>query len=440
MTGPSTAEGIGVAGAAVLVVSNEQPGRRMAGPALRAMHLARELAAAGADVRLAVPEPADTDLGVHTVVFGKPRADKFRRFAAGADVVVTQPQRVDVALGLHSGGARVVYDLYVPSFVEYPASLYADELPTRTRTKLVERNHREYATAIECGDGFLVASQRQRDFLLGALGQAGRLRHPPGAHTEAFPRVAVVPFGLPAQRPPEPADHALKGRLVPPDAVVALWAGGVWNWFDPRTVVRGLALARQSDPRLHLVFLAARHPSAAFTGQAAATRALESEEVAGQLAAGAVAFVDDWVPYDERWAFLRDADVAVSAHFDSPETRMSYRTRFLDHLWAGLPTITTEGGVLSEELAAAGAAITVPAGDSDAWADALLTIAGDAERRERMAAAATQVAAGLTWPQVARPLVELLGQIRAGAVGPRRRPNLAKTAAYLAVAVENRLR
>ena len=42
------------------------------------------------------------------------------RFAAsrGTDVVVTQPLRVDVARG-YGAGARIVYDLYVPSFVEY---------------------------------------------------------------------------------------------------------------------------------------------------------------------------------------------------------------------------------------------------------------------------------------------------------------------------------
>lgn len=412
----------------------------MAGPAMRAMHLAREVAAAGAAVRLAVPEvDPGYDYGVPVTAFGKPSPAKFRRFAAESDVVVTQPQRVDVAWGLHRGPARVIYDLYVPSYVEYPASLYADDLPTRTRVKLVERNHREYAAAIECGDGFLVASQRQRDFLLGALGQAGRLQHPPAAHTEAFPRVAVVPFGLPDDRPPEPATHVIKDRLVPADAVVALWAGGVWNWFDPMTVVRGLALAREREPRLHLVFLAARHPSASFTGQAAAARALESDEVQREVAAGTVVFAGDWIPYDRRWDYLRDADIAVCAHYDSPETAMSYRTRFLDHLWAELPTITTEGGVLSDELGAAGAARCLPAEDPAAWAGALLALC-DAGERDRMSLAARRLAATRTWPVVAAPLVDLVAGITAGAVGPRRRPGTAQTAAYLAVAVENRLR
>ena len=427
-------------GARVVVVSSEQPGARMAGPAIRALNLAEQLAAAGAVVMVAVPEEPDIDLGVTTRAFGKPGFNSFRALARESDVVITQPQRVDVARGLHSGRARVIYDLYVPSFVEYPASLAADDLNERTRAKLVERNHREYATAVACGDGFLVASERQKDFVLGALGQAGRLRHPPDPRSEAFPRVVTVPFGLPSQQPPPPAEHVIKGRLVPDDSIVALWAGGVWNWFDPVTVVRGLAAARRTEPRLRLVFLGAGHPSPAFQGQTASAQALASAEVQHQVDQGAVVFADEWVPYRERWSYLADSDLAVCAHFDSPETRMSFRTRFLDHLWAGLPTVCTAGGVLSDVLSAAGAARTVPAHDEAAWAQALSQLAGDAATRAQMGQAAHELAADYTWERVSRPAVALVADLVAGRVGPRERPGWGDTAAYLAVAVENRLR
>ena len=71
----------------------------MAGPAIRAVNLARELLAVGALVTLAVPQRPDTDLGVPVTAFGRPSAPGMRRLAAGADVVFTQPQRVDVARG-----------------------------------------------------------------------------------------------------------------------------------------------------------------------------------------------------------------------------------------------------------------------------------------------------------------------------------------------------
>lgn len=427
-------------GARVVVVCNEQPGVRMAGPAIRAINMARQLAAAGGRVVVTAPDPVDTDLGVEVRPIGKPSLAAFRRLGDAADVVVTQPQRVDVALGLHSGKARVIYDCYVPAFVEYPASLAADRLPPRTRAKLVERNQREYATAIQCGDAFLVASSRQKDFLWGALGQTGRLQQPTVAHAEAWPRVAVVPFGLP-DVPPRPATaHPIKGSLVPSDSIVALWAGGVWNWFDPVTVIRGLRQARLRDPRLRLVFLGVGHPSSNFRGQAAATEALSSPEVRDAIAEGSVVFADEWVPYEERGAYLSDADLAVCAHFDSPETRMSFRTRFLDHLWAGLPTISTAGGVLTDDMVAAGAAVSVAPGSADEWSAALLALAADPAQRVRMADAARELGRMMTWSQVSRPLTQLVGQVLAGDAGPRVRPSLAATAGYLAVAVENRLR
>ena len=430
-----------LAGTRVMVVSSEQPGTRMAGPAIRATELSRQLRTAGADVVLAVPRTPDEDLGLPVVEFGKPHPGAFRRLAKDADVLITQPQRVDVAAGLHRGDARIIYDCYVPSFVEYPASILANsQAADRTSAKLIERNQAEYAVAVECGDGFLVASERQKDFLTGALGQAGRLQRPPAAHDEAHPRVAVVPFGLPNQTPPDSTGHPIKGPLVPSDALVALWAGGVWNWFDPMTVIRGLRIARETEPRLHLVFLAGGHPSVAFAGQDAAAAALASHEVTELVDSGAVVFADSWVPHARRWEYLRDSDLGVCAHFDSPETRMSFRTRFLDHLWAGLPTMTTEGGVLGELICDRGAGVCLPAEDPQAWADEFVRLARGPEQRREMAVQARALARSFTWSQVAEPLVAMVGALAAGEAGPRRRPGPGRVGSYLLVALENRLR
>lgn len=412
----------------------------MAGPAIRATNLARQLLVAGADVTLACPRLPDIDLELPIRTFNSPNAAQFRSMARSCDVIVTQPQRVDVAAGLHRGTAAVVYDCYVPSFVEYPSSLSTDGMSPRKRAKLIQRNQLEYATAIDCGDAFLVASQRQRDFLVGALGQAGRLQNIGTDHPSMFPQVSVVPFGLPDGAPRISEISPLRGRLVPDDAVVALWTGGVWNWFDPLTVIRGVARARAQVEKLHLVFLASGHPSSAFQGQDAAASALASPEVAELVDSGVVVFADDWVPYDDRGSYLTDADLGVCAFFDSLETRMSFRTRFLDHLWAGLPTVTTSGGVLSELMCREGAGVCVPAGDSGAWVAALTELSSDAARRREMSDAARHLAERFTWPQVAAPLVQIVATMGWSQLGPRRHPGPARVANYLAVAAENRLR
>jgi hypothetical protein len=49
-----------------------------------------------------------------------------------------------------------------------------------------------------------------------------------------------------------------------------------------------------------------------------------------------VVFHEQWVPYDERVDWLTDADIGVSLHRHHLETELSFRTRVLDYLWAGL--------------------------------------------------------------------------------------------------------
>ncbi len=425
-------------GTRVVVVSTEQPGTRMAGPAIRAVHLARALQDAGANVRLAVPAEPDAYLGVPTTAFGAFSADAFRRLAHGTDVVLTQPLRVDVARGLHGCGARVVYDLYVPSFVEYPAAHGGEERSAAARDALIARNQLEYATAVACGDAFICASDRQRDHWLGSLGEAGRIYardDRPGSGVG--PPVAVVPFGLSDDAPAGAVEPVLRDVLVPADSIILLWTGGLWNWFDPATLLRGLRRAADADPRIRLVVMGAGHASDNWSEHRAAADAMALAEELGLLSDGHLVVAGRWVPFEERAAFLAEADIGVCSYYDSDETRLSFRTRYLDHLWAGLPTLSTEGGSLTDQMLAAGAATTVPALDAQAWADALLELAADPGRRAAMSAAASRLAQDFRWSVVSRPLVHLLASL--DDVPRGRAPGAITTARYLALAARNRL-
>ena len=57
---------------------------------------------------------------------------------------------------------------------------------------------------------------------------------------------------------------------------------------------------------------------------------------------------NDWVPYASRQNYLLEADIGLSLHRDIAENRFAFRTRFMDYLWAGLPSVATEGDVLSD--------------------------------------------------------------------------------------------
>ena len=55
-----------------------------------------------------------------------------------------------------------------------------------------------------------------------------------------------------------------------------------------------------------------------------------------------------WVPYDEREAYLLESDIGVCAHHDHLEARFSFRTRVLDHFWAGLPSVVSSGDAIGD--------------------------------------------------------------------------------------------
>jgi hypothetical protein len=118
-----------------------------------------------------------------------------------------------------------------------------------------------------------------------------------------------------------------------------------------------------------------------------------------------VFFREGWVPYLERVNYLCDADIGISLHRDHIETRLSFRTRVVDLLWAGLPIISTGGDSLSEVISRSRAGIIVDDGDLPAVIKALRALGLDPKRRSRMREQARLLAASYTWQRVATPLV-----------------------------------
>jgi glycosyltransferase involved in cell wall biosynthesis len=135
-----------------------------------------------------------------------------------------------------------------------------------------------------------------------------------------------------------------------------------------------------------------------------------------------VFFNEEVISYSERSTWLLEADCILSTHLDHLEARFSFRTRLLDCFWAGVPAVCTGGDEMSEMLEACDGGVSVPYGDADAVADALVEVlSGDREvYRERLLAAGRDLA----WPTVVEPLrriVQLRGRPRAlGAPWARR--------------------
>jgi hypothetical protein len=136
-------------------------------------------------------------------------------------------------------------------------------------------------------------------------------------------------------------------------------------------------------------------------------RALDLARELG-LTDNGVHFNENWVPYEARGAWLLEADIGVSAHFDDLETRFAYRTRLLDCFWAGLPVVTTGGDSLGRLVAERGLGRVVPAEDVGAWSDAVASLLDDEEALADVQSRLQAVRNELAWPRVVEPLVRLL--------------------------------
>ena len=395
----------------LLLVSNDPLGERMAGPAIRYYNLARELSRRF-DVTLMAPESGGVEIeGVEIVKAAGYGPRAFRGFAQNFDTIVAQTLRPWTMWALGRSSVRVVYDLYDPYLVEnlgffagYQGSRAFQEVEYRANALLQE-------IAVATGDAFVCASERQRDFWLGMLGALGRIDSGQYARDPTLRElIDVVPFGLSAE-PPRKTKHVLKGVLpgIGPDDRVLIWGGGIWNWFDPLTLIRAVARLAERRGDVKLYFLGVRHPSPETPEMAMTDRAVDLARELGVLDR-AVFFNFGWIPYDERADYLLEADLGVSAHLDNIETRYAFRTRILDYLWAGLPIVTSEGDVLADLVSERNLGRTIAVGDVDGWATAIEQLLDDPEEYGRARDNVRRTSEEFAWPVVVTPLERLAAQ------------------------------
>jgi glycosyltransferase involved in cell wall biosynthesis len=397
----------------VLVIASDTIGERMAGAGIRYWNLARVLGKQQA-VTLATPSPVRPPApeGVTIVPYGHAEASEDERGTALARLVAEH----DVVVGQHLpylytdpevlATRYLAIDLYAPWILEKLE--YARVDPARG-----EPNRKDDVTImkrlLELGDFFVCASERQRDFWLGALAVAGRLEI---AHALAGPSlrslIDVVGFGLPEQRPIR-TGPGLRGQIAQIGArdPVLIWNGGLWNWLDPLTAIRAVGQACDEIPNLRLVFMGTRSPGAQVAEMDIVNAARDLAAELGLLDRSV--FFNDWVPYEERQNWLLDADAAISLHVETVEARFAFRTRMLDNLWCHLPSIVTTGDVLSDLVSAEGIGEVAPPEDVQGVAEAIARVL-DRDRGRAMRANLASVSARYTWEAVS---VSLLAYCRA---------------------------
>ncbi len=408
----------------VLVVTGEPLKATMAGPAIRAWQIASALAPEH-EVRLVSTSGSQIDSGpgfTAEYVYGQKLVDA----TAWADVIVFQGFLLEAAPWLKDSDKIVVADIYDPMHLEQLEQ--AKDQGPGGREMAVRETTRALNEQIARADLMLCASDKQRDFWLGQLAGQGRVN--PAVYDEdetLGSLLAVVPFGI-DDREPVQHRHAIKGAVegIGPDDKVILWGGGIYNWFDPLTLVRAVDRLRHAHPEVRLFFMGLKHPNPGVPDMRISWETRELAEQLG-LVGTHVFFNEGWVPYDTRADYLLDADLGVSTHFQHIETAFSFRTRILDYLWASLPIVATGGDTFGALIAEHDLGRVVPPEDTDALVAALEEMLFDEAAIAAVRANVREFASSYRWSRVLQPLVEFCRAPRraadlVAALGPSRTP------------------
>ena len=384
----------------VLFVTNDYTGEKRAGPAIRALELAKVLSR-NHQVTVASAKPGRVALdGIELISDCAANPALLRAAAASSDVAITQGLVLSTFPFLKRA-KHLVIELYDPYLFEYLAHSHA-----RFPGWGYLRQWYLVNEQVNRGDFFVCANDRQRDYWLGRLCALGRLTPKEYERDPTFRHLLdVVPFGIPSD-PPKHSRAVVKGVIpgIAREDVLLLWSGGIWQWFDPLTLIRAMAEVSNECSNVKLLFLGAGHPDPLEPEMPIVEQARQLTQELGLLNR-AVFFHDGWIPSAEMQDCLLEADIAVAIYFDSIETRFAFRTRVRDYIWAGLPMILTRGDSFADLVDRQQLGRTVDAGDVIGLKTAILDLAAKPQERQFIRQRLSQIAPQFYWDKVAEPLL-----------------------------------
>jgi glycosyltransferase involved in cell wall biosynthesis len=342
----------------------------MAGPGIRAWHLAGELAKHFPTTLICKREGE------------LPGNAAFRVAERGSAEAAAAMKEADVLIGQPARGfrrlrrtQRIVYDLFDPVLLEL-REMYGKRPSMRQRVHLGAETLR-VRRAVSDGDLLIVATAKQRELYSNARGP-----------------MIEIPFGIESVA-------AAEGREN-----IILWGGGTWEWLDPATAVEAVIEANRRGIHCRLVFLGRSRPNRHSLDR-------RREDRLDDLIAGGTPFVeanDAWTPYRDRLSWLRRSKAAIMLHRPTAEAAYSIRTRLFDAIAAAVPVITTEQGFAAELVAAEKLGVVVPPSDPAAVADAIARLIGDDGFHAACVSNLIRIQPRFAWDVVTRPLIEAVKQ------------------------------
>lgn len=389
----------------VILWCSDVVGKKMAGPAIRYWEFATALSK-NHEVVLFAPNGDENFSAPFKIA--KTSFFTLYRELNSAVAIIAQEIHPLVAFLAKSKGVRIILDAYDPVVLE--------NLEIYKERSLYQRNYQYQCIStaqlfsFRMADFIICANERQRDLWLGLL-MGLRLLTPKlySADCTLRTKLDVVPFGL-SSKTPFSANSSVREKYgLKKDDKILLWGGGIWNWFDPLTLIEALHEVLKVRDDVYLVFMGVKHPNPIVPEMKMANAALELAKKL-DLFDKHIFFNFDWTPYEERQSFLLDADIGVSTHLNHLETKFSFRTRILDYIWAKLPIISSEGDYFAELVQSQNLGAVVPCQNSNALKEAILHILQSpencAEIKERLA----ELQKEMTWERIILPIEKALNR------------------------------
>lgn len=329
----------------ILLISPDVLAKKMTGPSIRYLNFAMELSKLFA-VTLYIPNKvSDLDLSKENFQIIKSDKTLLKTCAEDSDAIVVQ----GIAFRLYPFLKKIkkpkVVDIYDPITLE---NLELRKfINFKDRLTYHETDLDLILEQLALGDYFICSSEKQKDYWLGMLAAINRVN--PVTYNDNINMeklIGVVPFGLNNEEPIK-TKQVLKGVWpnIKKDDKVLIWGGGIWNWFDPLTLIEAMNVICKSRDDIKLFFMGIGHPNMN-SDTTVAEECIKKSKEYGLYDKNI--FFNDWVEYSERQNFLMEADLGVSTYLNNLETRFSFRTRILDYMWCELPMVLTNGDFMSE--------------------------------------------------------------------------------------------